>query len=434
MVKRKDESVYIVYPQLNNDKDIINAWGLLRQVIIATRAQRDGSETEPGNFGKGKHILPFILGAIAVLWSGNAFAEGLLSLVKKFPAPSFFVFSSVCMACLMIYLILYEQPARFRPKRFDVFIDELAEKAKSGQGIRVLSAGCHTGKETYNVAAALLKRGIPKESIKVVGIDNSEHRITKAKRGIYGGGWATHYYLHRYTLDNYFEKLSDGSYKVKQGLRDIVEFRECDIDDENAMSSLRSSFGLFDGVICWGVLYSGNKKARKNLAFVCKDDASLKVDNGECVVNIRKMISKRKARSSPDRDPLSELRKPHLLSAAARDDEEVFGETATDGRREAQEQLKQKIIEHINASPDVAPAIEELKKIFEELMAESGLTKTHFDQVIKELCDEGVVERIRVSNEVLLRTAYIKKLLNQQVCRRKKLQHSQYKIIPGIFY
>ena len=125
----------------------------------------------------------------------------------------------------------------------------LEGKTAGGGGIvRIWSAGCATGQETYTIAMCLAeeaKRCRQKLPImSVLGTDISVRAIAKAKRGIYSEeevkGVSDKY------LAEYFTKKDD-EYEVSEDLRKRMRFTK-----ENLLDTPSSKF--FDAIVCRNVL------------------------------------------------------------------------------------------------------------------------------------------------------------------------------------
>ena len=108
-------------------------------------------------------------------------------------------------------------------------IPELFAKKKPEKKIRIISAGCSTGEEPYSlVIAALEKYGeAAKTFCTVIGADIDSDAVHKAEKGIYNTlsfrGFSDD------LRERYFEPLPGNLYRIKDFIRERVEFRELNL-------------------------------------------------------------------------------------------------------------------------------------------------------------------------------------------------------------
>ncbi len=129
--------------------------------------------------------------------------------------------------------------------------------------IRVWSAACASGQETYS-AVMLLKENSLNANInyRIFATDSSENQIEKAQNGSY--------YLHDLTqltvkrLDKWFVKNKD-IYTVKPDLKHNVEFSIFDLLDKDHSCPPSSIFGNFDLIFCANVLFYYKPEFRKKI-------------------------------------------------------------------------------------------------------------------------------------------------------------------------
>ncbi|GER93269.1 hypothetical protein A45J_1005 [hot springs metagenome] len=103
-------------------------------------------------------------------------------------------------------------------------IPELLQTKNSSEKIRILSAGCSTGEEPYSILMAVLEKfgnsALNKFYISAVDIDRDA--VYKAKEGIY-----SNFSFRTFPVelkDKYFFKLNNGGYRIKDKLRNNVNF------------------------------------------------------------------------------------------------------------------------------------------------------------------------------------------------------------------
>ena len=103
-------------------------------------------------------------------------------------------------------------------------IPEVLAAHKPGDEIRVWSAGCATGEETYSLAIMLaeaLGSALSGYQLKVFGTDVDETAITHARRGVYGPHQVEE--VSRELLARWFNRVSDG-WAVNKDIRRMVVF------------------------------------------------------------------------------------------------------------------------------------------------------------------------------------------------------------------
>lgn len=126
----------------------------------------------------------------------------------------------------------------------------LQQKVGSPGGIlRIWSAGCGTGQETYTLAMCLLEEAkdfgsAPRPIMSVVGTDISKTALAKAKRGFYSAEEVKG--VPKRLLAEYFQPQGEG-YEVTEVLRRHTRFHA-----ENLLDPPSSKF--FDAIVCRNVL------------------------------------------------------------------------------------------------------------------------------------------------------------------------------------
>jgi len=124
--------------------------------------------------------------------------------------------------------------------------------------IRIWSAGCSTGEETYSVAISLveflegIKKNIP---FQIFGSDLSEINVGKARAGIYPTSIASDVSPER--LRRFFKKMN-GHYQISKSIRNMCVFAKHDL--------LRDPpFSLIDLITCRNVLIYLEPTAQKRI-------------------------------------------------------------------------------------------------------------------------------------------------------------------------
>jgi two-component system CheB/CheR fusion protein len=141
------------------------------------------------------------------------------------------------------------------------FPEILRQKRRDGT-IRIWSAGCSTGEETYSLLIALLEflaqedaSGMP---VQVFGTDISEKAIEKARAGFYPDGAMRAVSAER--LTRFFTKGEGGGYRISKSVRQRCAFMKHDLAADPPFSKL-------DLVCCRNVLiYFGQELQERVLA------------------------------------------------------------------------------------------------------------------------------------------------------------------------
>jgi chemotaxis protein methyltransferase CheR len=126
--------------------------------------------------------------------------------------------------------------------------------------IKIWSAGCATGEEAYTIAMLCLEKGyhLGTSRIEIFANDISQEAIQKAKQGIYkqtSFRTTDQSYIHRF-----FTAQSDGTHKIRDELKDPLNFFCINLLDTNRLAFLP----LFDVIFCRNLLiYFDDHSKRK---------------------------------------------------------------------------------------------------------------------------------------------------------------------------
>lgn len=147
------------------------------------------------------------------------------------------------------------------PLTFDVLeqrvlpalIDEKRELGRSE--IRIWSAGCAAGQESYSVAILvdelISARKIPL-SFRIFASDISDESLASARRGVYDAAALQNVKLKH--IQSCFES-HNGSYSIDARLKQKIEFSNYDLLDERSTCPSGSIYGDFDIVFCSNLLF-----------------------------------------------------------------------------------------------------------------------------------------------------------------------------------
>lgn len=158
----------------------------------------------------------------------------------------------------------------FREKKALDFLEHhylpqlLAERENTTRTLKIWSAGCSSGEEPYSLAILMqrLLKDTDSWKIKILATDINPEFINKAKRGVYTK-WSF-----RNTSDEfrntYFEKIGANQYKIKDWVKNKVEFKFLNIASDSFPSINEKIYG-FDVILCRNVLIYFSPAAIKNV-------------------------------------------------------------------------------------------------------------------------------------------------------------------------
>jgi chemotaxis methyl-accepting protein methylase len=144
----------------------------------------------------------------------------------------------------------------------------MLEKVNSKQKeIRIWSAACAAGQETYSLAILLNQfRNHEGEPIKfrIFATDQSEKQIEIAKNGFFDKSSLNNISLRH--LNEWFIKEGE-LYRIKPELKQNIDFSVFDLLDSQYSSPAGSIFGDFDIVICANLLFYYKPQFRKKILY-----------------------------------------------------------------------------------------------------------------------------------------------------------------------
>ena len=144
-----------------------------------------------------------------------------------------------------------------------VILPELiAERTKQiTKRLRIWSAGCSTGEESYTLAMSMLEesaRFLKGWKIEILATDLNDHSIETAKAGIYGD------YALRNTTDfykrKYFTVVDEKKLQVRPEVKKLVTFSRMNLQDDSRMLFTKG----MDVIFCCNVLiyFDGTSKSK----------------------------------------------------------------------------------------------------------------------------------------------------------------------------
>ena len=171
----------------------------------------------------------------------------------------------------------FREPEVFRAFQTKILPRVLAAKP-AGEQIRIWSAGCSTGEETYSLAICLLEflgKRAASTPIQIFGTDISEQATEKARAGIYPADAMTQVSADR--LRKFFTK-ADGRYQIRSSVRDLCVFARHDLTKDPPFSRL-------DIISCRNVLIYLEpvlqKKVLASFHYALKDTGALLLGKSE---------------------------------------------------------------------------------------------------------------------------------------------------------
>jgi len=126
------------------------------------------------------------------------------------------------------------------------------------KSIRIWSAGCATGEETYSLAILLhrvLGRDFDRYRISIIGTDIDNLSLEKARKGIYRENVLKN--VDASIRESYFVRQGE-TYQVSDQLRNMIHFKRHDMISE-------SSTNHFDLIICRNVMIYFKKEIQEHL-------------------------------------------------------------------------------------------------------------------------------------------------------------------------
>lgn len=133
-------------------------------------------------------------------------------------------------------------------------------KRKSGETIKIWSAGCATGEEPYTVAMLCLEKGhhLGEARVEIYANDISPEAIQKAKTGIYKQ--TSFRSTDQAYLQRFFTPLNDGTFTIHDDVKELLNFFCINLQEKNRLTFLP----LFDVIFCRNVIiYFDDESKRK---------------------------------------------------------------------------------------------------------------------------------------------------------------------------
>ncbi|NHC15284.1 CheR family methyltransferase [Motilibacter deserti] len=156
----------------------------------------------------------------------------------------------------------------------------------SSQPIRILSLPCSTGEEAYSIGLRLLEdwEDIDDFDVEIVAGDIDTRVLSFAQRGEYGPRSMQRVPLAVRT--RWFDRVDAETYRVKQDLRDAMDFRVVNVCDSESMRAYRD----FDVIFCRNLLIYfdevSSRRAAENLFGALRPGGHLFLGHSESMSRI----------------------------------------------------------------------------------------------------------------------------------------------------
>jgi chemotaxis protein methyltransferase CheR len=157
---------------------------------------------------------------------------------------------------------LFRSPPQLDALRKVILPEIVAEKNKQiTKRLRIWSAGCSTGEESYTLAMNMLEEGdrlLKGWTVEIVATDLNDRSVETAKTGIYGD------YALRGTTDyfkrKYFLPVDEKKLQVRPEVKRLITFSRLNLQDDSKMLFMKG----MDIIFCCNVLiyFDGPSKAK----------------------------------------------------------------------------------------------------------------------------------------------------------------------------
>ena len=129
---------------------------------------------------------------------------------------------------LIGFTTFFRDPEVF--EQLEKYLKNLLRDKAQGDSIRAWVPGCATGEESYTLAIMLnelLGENLRRFDVQVFATDIDDKALKTARKGIFSSKALEN--ISNEIREKYFKQLSDGSYEVDSGIRDLVLFSRHDI-------------------------------------------------------------------------------------------------------------------------------------------------------------------------------------------------------------
>lgn len=155
--------------------------------------------------------------------------------------------------------------------------------SKFGKKLKIWSAACSTGEEPYSLVMTLSKF-MPLENIHIIATDIDKQVLNKAKEGIYKTRELDG--VPEENLNKFFDKLDKNRYKIKDEVRNCVEFKIHNLLADPYPKDM-------DLIVCRNVMIYFTEEAKKEIYIrfnaALKKQAVLFVGSTEQIIGYQKI-------------------------------------------------------------------------------------------------------------------------------------------------
>ncbi len=139
-------------------------------------------------------------------------------------------------------------------------LPELRERNRFSRKLRIWSAGCSTGEEPYTIGMLVLDSSLFNGwDIEIIGSDINRRVLQAARRGIYRKN--SFRCIDDYYVEKYFEPLGDGSFRITDRVKRLLNFGYLNLLDPVKMRFI----GKTDVVFCRNALIYFDMQSRKKV-------------------------------------------------------------------------------------------------------------------------------------------------------------------------
>lgn len=215
------------------------------------------------------YLLVSRLSPIVSKW-GYPTIESLTLALRAVPEPE--LVHDVVQAMTSNETWFFREPRNFETLGKSI-VPYLIKQRKRTRSLRMWSAGCATGQETWcmGMTARNALEGQRKWDMSILATDISADSLAYAERGIYNQHEAQNE-TSILQLIKYFEQSRMG-WNVKDDMKSCITFRNSNLLNES------EDFGIFDVIFCCNVLHEFSDEARAraldNLSYHLADDGFL---------------------------------------------------------------------------------------------------------------------------------------------------------------
>ncbi|TKG90792.1 protein-glutamate O-methyltransferase CheR [Puteibacter caeruleilacunae] len=161
------------------------------------------------------------------------------------------------------YSHFFRNPLMFEFSARQLLPKLIQQKAENNGLLRMWTAGCASGEESYTVAI-ILKELFHQMNMEIpttlIATDIEDRSLEKARQGVYSEN-AVGNVKHKY-LEKYFHKRNN-QYHICECIKEMVILEKYDIADKYSYAPPSSIFGSFDIIGCRNVLIYFNEKSRQ---------------------------------------------------------------------------------------------------------------------------------------------------------------------------